>query len=462
MIPSLRDYQQDMIQRTRMSLRRHRRVLLQAPTGAGKTVLGAFMAGSATSKGLRTWFICHRRELIKQASRTFGDVGIPHGFVAAGVTPDRRQPVQICGIQTLAGRLDTLDPPDLVLWDECHHVTAGSWSKVAEALAKAKHVGLSATPIRLDGSGLDKHFDDLVPGPQTAWLIENGYLSPFRVYAPTAPNLAGVHSRAGDYAKDELAEAMNKPSVIGDVVEHYRRLADGRRNMVFCVSVKHSLAVVEKFQAAGYRAAHIDGETDSALRDRLIAEFTTGAIQVLSSVDLVSEGFDLPAIEVATLLRPTKSLSLYLQQVGRALRMSPGKAEAIVMDHAGNTATHGLPDDERSWSLQGRMKRGRGASNAEPAVQTRQCPMCYSVHRPAPCCPRCGFEYPPMGRTVEELEGELQEINRDTARREARQEQGKAQTLDDLIRIGTLRGYKNPRWWANKVLEGRQHRQRGY
>lgn len=469
MIPSLRDYQQDMIQRTRGALRHHRRVLLQAPTGAGKTVLAAFMAGSATSKSLRTWFICHRRELIKQASRTFSDVGIPHGFVAAGMTPDRRQPVQVCGIQTLAGRLDRYEPPDLIIWDECHHISAGTWSKVANAYGKAKHVGLSATPTRLDGSGLDKHFDALVPGPQTAWLIENGYLSPFRLYAPTMPDLTGIHSRGGDYAKDELSDAMSKPSIIGDVVEHYRRLAHGRRNMIFCVSVKHSLAVVEKFESAGYRAAHIDGETDAAERDRLIAQFTSGAIQVLSSVDLVSEGFDLPAIEVATLLRPTKSLSLYLQQVGRALRMSPGKSEAIILDHAGNAMkangepNHGLPDDERTWSLAGRLKRKRGQkSDDEPGVAVRQCPVCYGVHRPAPVCPRCGHEYPAMGRSVEELEGELMEITRQAAKVEARREQGKAQTLDDLIRIGTLRGYKNPKFWARKIIEGRQHRARGY
>lgn len=455
MIPALRGYQEEMIGKTRVALRTHRRVLVVSPTGSGKTVLSAFMAGSATQKGIRTAFVCHRKELIKQTARTYGEVGIPYGIVSAGMTGNRHQPVQICGVNTLANRLDQHNDFGLMIWDEAHHIAAASWAKIMDAFPNAKHVGLSATPERLDGTGLHKFFDHMVPGPRVAWLIENGYLSPYRMLAPSLPDLDGVKTVAGDFDKKTLGEAMSKPKLIGDMVAHYTKLAPGKRNMVFCVSVKHSLAVVEKFQAAGWRAAHIDGETDPEARDRLIADFTSGALQILSSVDLVSEGFDLPAIEVATLARPTKSVSLYLQQVGRSLRIAPGKTEALVLDHAGNSLTHGLPDDDREWSLAGRTKRKKRKGDDEPAFPVRQCPTCFKVHRPAPVCSGCGHEYAVLGRTVEELEGELTEVVRAQAKRDAKVEVARAKTLEELIRIGQLRNYKNPQFWARSVMAGR-------
>ena len=344
-----------------------------------------------------------------------------------------------------------------ILVHNCHHVASASYTKIFDHYPNARHIGLTATPERLDGAGLGKYFDAIVEGPSVSWLIENGFLSPYRMFAPSSPDLQGVRTTAGDYNRADAEAAMSKPQIIGDAVQHYMRLAPGKRNMVFCASVKHSLAVVEKFQSAGLIAAHIDGETEQGQRDRLIEDFAAGRIQVLSSVDLVSEGFDLPSIEVATLLRPTKSLSLYLQQVGRVLRTYPGKSEAIILDHAGNSARHGLPDDERQWSLQGRAKRRKSAiTSDEPDVQVKQCPTCYSVHRPAPCCPRCGFEYPVQGRTPEEVEGELQEIARREASKERKREQGQAETLEDLIRVAKLRGYKHPEHWAKHVFQARQ------
>jgi superfamily II DNA or RNA helicase len=456
MIPNVRDYQADMIERARAQLRQHRSVLVQSPTGSGKTVLSAFMAGSATTKGLKVAFLVHRRELIKQTAATYSEVGIPYGIVSSGITGDRHKPVQICGIQTLVKRLDYFNHFDLIIVDEAHHATASMYATVLDAYPKAKVVGLSATPERLDGAGLSKYFQSMVDGPKVSWLIESGYLSKFRLYAPSQPDLTGVHMLGGDYNRKELESAVVRPGLVGDAVTHYSKLAQGKRAMVFCVSIKHSLSVVERFQAGGYRAAHIDGTMDQFVRDALIADFVSGRIQVLSSVDLVSEGFDLPAMEVAILLRPTKSLSLYLQQVGRALRISPGKDEAIILDHAGNAMTHGLPDDDRTWSLDGRKKRKRVKDDDEPAVPVKQCPDCYHVHRPAPECPRCGHEYPTLGRTVEELEGELQEVERARVKQEQRQEQSKARSLEDLVKLGIARKYKNPHFWAKRVHESRK------
>lgn len=481
----LRGYQTDIIKDTRESLRDHNSVLVQCPTGGGKTALSAFMAGSAAKRGNRVVFGVHRRELIKQTAKTFDKVGIPYGIIASGFTGDRHQLVQIASIQTLAGRLDWYPKPSLYIPDEAHHAGAKTWADIIDhyAATGSKIVGLSATPERLDGTGLGKWFQKMVMGPSPAWLIDQGYLSPYRLFAPSIPDLTGVKKTAGDFNRGQLEEKMTGTSVVGDVVKHYREMAHGRKAMVFCVSIKHSLAVVEKFQNAGYRAAHIDGESTN--RDELIAAFEAGKIQVLSSVDLVSEGFDLPAIEVAILLRPTHSLSLFLQQVGRVLRpvYAPGfdletregrvaaiaagpKPYALILDHSANTIAkeaggrgHGLPDDDRDWSLAGKQKKSRGLkSDDEPAVLTRQCPNCFRVHKPAPECPGCGHEYPFNGRTITELEGELQEVDRNAARVERKREQAKAQSLEDLVALGKARGMKNPHGWAINVMKARNQK----
>ena len=517
----LRDYQAALISETRGALREHNSVLLQCPTGGGKTALAAFMAGSAAKRGNRVTFGVHRRELIKQTAKTFEKVGIPFGIIASGFTGDRHQLVQIASIQTLEKRLDWYETPNLYIPDEAHHAGAETWARVINTYAekKAKIVGLSATPERLDGTGLGKWFGKMVVGPPTEWLISEGFLSPYRLFAPSIPDLTGVRKTGGDFNRGQLEEKMVGSSIVGDVVKHYRDLAHGRKAMIFCVSIKHSQAVVEQFQNAGYRAAHIDGESTN--RDELIKAFETGKIQVLSSVDLVSEGFDLPAIEVAILLRPTHSLSLFLQQVGRVLRpvYAPGfdletregrlaaiaagpKPYALILDHSANTIDrdaggrgHGLPDDPRNWTLQGREKKKRGLQGEDddvPPVTTRQCPACFRMHRPAPICPGCGHEYPSMGRTVKELEGELREVERkqqQEVRFERLKAQSGAETIDDLTRqfvaqgsspgkararakiilkareakkgrtledwtkIGRDRGKKNPEAWAKRVFE---------
>lgn len=464
---ALRPFQRDLVVDTRDALRAVQTVLVQCPTGGGKTVIASHMAGSAAKRNRRVVFGCHRRELIKQTAKTFDRFGIPYGIIASGVTGDRRQPVQIASIQTLDKRLDWYGTPDLYIPDEAHHGGAATWSRIHETYEEegARIVGLSATPERLDGTGLGKWFKRMVCGPSTGWLIDNGYLSPYRIFAPNTPDLSGVKRTGGDFNRKELEQRVGTTSITGNAVAHYRKYAHGKRAIVFCVSIKHSLSVVEQFQRAGYRAAHIDG--DSVDRDALIEAFEAGKIQVLSSVDLVSEGFDLPAIECAVLLRPTHSLSLYLQQVGRALRTFEGKSEAIILDHAGNSLPrelggrgHGLPCDERKWSLEGRVKKKRkGSDEEEDAVPVRQCPACFRVHAPAPRCPNCGHQYPTMGRTVEELEGELTEIDRMQARQEMKAKQAKAKSLEELVALGKARGMKNPHGWAQHVIRARQKKQ---
>lgn len=458
---ALRDYQVRIIEEVRGLLKAGARsVLIQSPTGSGKTALTAHMLGTASGRGHRCFFTVHRRELIKQSVRTFNTVGIPHGVVAAGWLADRRPLVQIAGIQTLARRYDRIPTPKLVVWDEAHHLAAKSWTAVHDAYPDAVHIGLSATPERLDGQGLGTFFEHMVCGPTVAELIEAGWLAPYRLYAPAGVDLSGVHSRAGDYAKDELRAVMDRPAITGDAVEHYRRLAPFKRAVAFCVSIEHSQHVVEQFNAAGFPAAHVDGETDPVVRDATIQRFERGDIRILSNVDLFSEGFDLPALECSILLRPTQSLALYLQQCGRALRPCDGKTEALILDHAGNSARHGLPDDERQWSLEGRAQRRKKAD--DESVPVRVCPRCFAAQPPAVGnCRYCGALFVAKPREVEQVDGELVEVDPAVARRERLKEQARATTLEDLVELGRRKKYRHPEKWAAYVWTARQARVRG-
>ena len=452
---TLRGYQEELIEDARRSIRAgSRSPLLVLPTGGGKTAISAEIMGSAAKKDRRSVFIVHRRELVIQTSRTFEKVGIDHGIIAAGFSPSPRAPVQIASIQTLARRELPWDP-DMIVFDEAHHVASETWDQLFNRYNRSLKLGVTATPMRLDGRGLGDWFDDMIEGPTTRWLIDNGFLSRYRIFAPSAPDMTGVRSRAGDWTTSDVANRMDKPSITGDAIDHYRKLCNGARAIVFATNIEHSQHIVSQFAAAGYPAAHLDGKTDRTTRDQTLARFAAGDIRVLSNVDLFGEGFDVPSIEAAILLRPTQSTGLYLQQIGRALRVSEGKSEAIILDHAGNALRHGLPDEIREWNLDPQLKRKRAASDAIPI---KQCDECYAVHEPAPVCPVCGHVYEVVQRKIEQREGELIELSEEMIKRNRKREQSNAKSLEDLVALGISRGMKNPRGWAKHVYTARQRK----
>lgn len=457
----LRSYQVDILDQARELMRtRTRSILIQSPTGSGKTLLTAHMLKKSAEKGMVSAFLVHRRELVKQSIRAFSGVGVPHGVIAAGFIEDLRQAVQIASVQTIARRLNKIRRPKLIVWDECHHVAAGTWANIFKSFPDSFHIGLTATPERGDGKGLGEYFHAMIKGPSVPWLIENGYLSPYKLFAPPGVSVDGVHSRMGDFVRSELQAAVDKPTITGDAIKHYRKHADGKRAVVFCVSVEHSKRVVQQFNAAGIPAAHVDGETDVVERDAAIRRFETGRVQILSNVELFGEGFDLPVLEVAILLRPTQSLGLYLQQVGRVLRTSPGKDHALILDHAGNVERHGLPDEEREWSLDGRANNRRSSKTGECAT-VRICPRCFAAQIPGRlACSYCGHTFELKPREVEQVEGDLIEVDPAIIRQRRAREQGKAQTLEELIEVGRSRGYKRPHAWAEHIWAARQ-RKRG-
>jgi len=458
---TLRNYQNKLIEDTRANfIAGKRRQLLVLPTGGGKTVCFSYMAGAAKDKGLRVWILAHRVELLEQISRTLSGFNVEHGMIAAGYPGNWRAQVQVASVFTLARRLDRYQPADLIIVDEAHHaIAASTWGSVIKACPNARLLGVTATPIRLSGEGLNDLFECMVQGPTVKELIDMNALSPYRLFAPAGVDLSGVHTKMGDFVRSELVDAMNKRSITGDAVSHYQRLAPGKRAICFCCSIEHAENVAAQFREAGITAASIDGSMDKVLRQQVLASFSSGDILVLTSCDLVSEGFDVPAIEVAILLRPTKSLGLYLQQVGRALRIFPGKDEAIILDHANAVRTHGFPDDDRDWSLLGSEKRKNTKKSETPV---KSCPVCFATVPSAVTDCQCGHHFEPVAREIEEVEGDLVEMTkeardqlREQAIKQRKMEQGRSQTEADLIRIGYARGMKRPELWARHVLRAR-------
>jgi superfamily II DNA or RNA helicase len=448
----LRDYQRQAVDDLRGAYRDGARApLLIGPTGMGKTVIIAAVLQGIAARGRSAIVLVHRRELIAQTSAKLTLADVPHGIIAAGV-PATDAPIQIASVQTLARRLDRITAqPDLIVIDEAHHAAANTWGKALTHWPEALRLGVTATPVRQDGRGLGIVFDRLVLGPSTAELISGGFLCPARLYAPPpVADLSGLHRRAGDYAIEEAAERMDRPTVTGDAISHYQRLAAGQRAIAFCCNVKHAEHVCAAFNHVGVGAASLLGSTDPQLRDATVARFAAGQLQVLVTVDVVSEGFDIPAAGCAILLRPTQSLGLYLQQVGRVLRPAPGKAAAIVLDHVGNVHRHGWPDDPREWSLADRERRAGSAG--EPASTVRTCEVCFAAFKPAPVCPCCGTAAKLSAREIQQRDGELQELERNQQRRQV----GKARSLVELLAVAKQRGYAPG--WAYRIHGARAAR----
>lgn len=439
---SLFPHQTDSVTEIRAHISAGRkRILLVSPTGSGKGTMATWMIQRATERKLPVLFLVNRRELVKDTSRRLDRLGLDHGVIM-GDHP-RRKPwlnVHVASIDTLQRRA-TVPSARLIFVDECHFAITPTWRKVLDRY-DCPVIGMSATPIRADGRGLGEFFDVMVHGPSVRWLTDNGYLVPARIFAPSAPDTTGVAVSHGEYNQKQLAQCVDRSKLIGDVVQHWMRLGRGRPTVAFAVSIEHSRHIVGQFSAAGVRAVHVDAETPDFERDRIWAGLAAGEIDVCSSVGVISYGWDVPPVSCAILARPTKSLALYLQQIGRVLRTSPGKSDALILDHAGCCLEHGFPDDEREWSLDGETKKTGEARG--PAV--RMCKECWAAHpSSAPACPFCGWVPEKRDLMPDQVDGALAEVTEAEKPKYTIRRLSMNPKIAELQKIAAERGYK-PGW----------------
>lgn len=450
--PSLRPYQAELETEVHVAFELTAdRVLVVLPTGGGKTVL--FTKIAAEEEGI-VWVIAHRQELIRQASETLDRFGIDHGTVKSGYPFEPKKRVQVASMQTLVRRAASMPTPRLIILDEAHHCLCATITKILAAAPRARVLGVTATPCRLNGAGLGEVFEHMIIGPTNKWLTEQKFLSPAMYYAP--PPEADVSSlpiRGGDYAKEAAEKVMDTPTVTGDAVGHYKEICDGVPMLVFCVSVEHAKHVAAQYTEAGYRAAAVDGSlTDDERNDRIMG-LANGKYQVITSCDLIGEGLDVPVVGAVQLLRPTASLGLHLQQIGRGLRPAEGKTVTYVLDHVGNVMKHRFASTVHPWSLTGTVKPKK-----EKAETVRTCGECFMVHETSKTCPFCGYVYPVKSRLLSKMEvvdGKLVKIEETSEERSA--EMRAAKSMPELIAFAKARGYKKPHFWAMKVYRGRNY-----
>lgn len=343
----------------------------------------------------------------------------------------------------------------------CHHAVAGQWRNVTDRNPNAFLLGLTATPERLDGKGLGIEsggvYEKLVLGPSVKSLIERGYLSQPRVFAPPINfDDSALRTIAGDYDVKQMSEMLDQPQIIGDCVRHYSKICPNMPAIAFCSTIEHARHTAEQFCNAGFNFKCIDGTMSDFDRRDAIEGLGSGRYDGLTSCNIISEGTDIPVVGCAIFLRKTKSLSLYLQQAGRVLRPYSGKEYSIILDHVRNVENHGFPEDERDWSLEGRRKQKRD----EDEIFIRTCPQCYACYKSSlRACPVCGFGAEnaiKSQREIEFIDAELVEIQKVHKERERKE----ANAFNKLLELGKQRGYSNPYAWAKIVLNSRKRKRK--
>jgi DNA repair protein RadD len=445
----LRPHQERALVSLRASLSSgKRRPLLQAPCGFGKTKLAAEIIQRVLDKGRRVAFTVPAISLVDQTVAAFEAEGIDCIGVMQGIheRTDRSQPVQLCSVQTVTRR--KRPDVDLVITDEAHRMDKEIFRWMNDA-PEVPFIGLSATPW---ARGLGRYYDDLIIAATTADLIRDGYLAPFVVFAPSEPDLAGVRTVAGDFNEAELADAMDRPKIVGDTVETWLKLGEGRPTLVYGVNRRHAQHIAERFVEAGVAAEYMDAFTDRPDRERVFDRLRAGSTKVICNVGILTTGVDLPMVSCIVHARPTRSRTLFVQTVGRGLRTAEGKANCLILDHAGNHLRLGMVTDIG----QDHLDDGQDRRNASQWARERGEPLpklcegCKTVvPRAARECPSCGS--PIHARTeVDEVDGELIEMG---SRRSGQPSiEDKAAFFGELKGYATLRGY-NDGWASHKYRE---------
>ena len=456
-----RAYQATIIAEFDRTRERSRRIILVAPTGAGKTIIASAIIKAELKRHASVLVLAHRREIVMQTSDKLRAHGIPHGIIQAGFQPRPLEAVQVAAIQTLharAIRRETMDlpPADLVIVDECHHAPAQTYREIIDPYPDATLLGTTATPCRGDGRGLGGIFDTMIECPQVAELIELGYLVRTKNYAPIDPNLKGVETRIGDYVEGQLAERMDRPKLVGDIISHWHKYSERRKTVCFAVNVQHSIHLRDEFVRSGVRCEHIDGGTPKPERDAALARLASGELEVVTNCMVLTEGWDMPEVSCCILARPTRKMGLYRQMIGRVLRPAEGKPDAIVLDHSGAVFRHGFVEDAVEWTLD---PDSRAVSPTHQQRETEhgsrllECKQCHAVRVAGEPCSCCGYlpQRPP--RAVDFIDGDLGLVDgKRRAKADLADPALRARWHSELAWIAAERGYQRG-WIAHKYRE---------
>lgn len=448
-LPVLRDVQKTALEAISGHYRAGRkRVMLQASVAFGKSTVASYMMSKTK---LRTLILAPRVEIVQQISRA---LTVPHGLLMPGY-PETTHPLQVAMVPTAIRRIDRLPDFDWIISDEAHLSAAAGWATLLDLWKDKFHLGMSATPCRLDNMPLKFGFDVMVQGPSTQEMVDLGYLVPAQVYAPPI-NMGEVRVVRGEYDQAEAEKTLGKRELIGDAVDQWRKHAEGRKTIVFCCSIAHAEAVSRQFNMSGIRSLTVDGKLDKDERKRRFAEFEQGNATVLCNVDIATTGYDFPALSCVVWLRKTKSIALWRQGNGRGARLSPatGKVDYICLDHANNSKEHGHPHEEPEWSLDGKPKRNASAT-------LRQCKKCYKWVPLARVCENCGAVTSAEVREAPEtVAGDLVKVEADEMRqlREGRYDEivRAAISMADFQKIAKARGYRSG--WAWRAYTEKRNR----
>jgi len=429
---NLRDYQIKAVEDLRREFSEgKKRLILQMPTGSGKTVVACEVIKRAIERGTKVIFLVNRRELAFQASEKLDAYGVPypsqHAIIMGNMEYFPAAPVQVCSIQTLYSRRKQLAElhPGIIIYDECHESVAPSRRKVLAQFEDAYWIGLSATPTRHPSRGnLGLIWEDIVRGPKYEMLIKEGHLVKTRVFIPTIPDLTGAKVGGdGDYLQNaELRKRMESKAIYGDVFEEYEKHATGRSTIVFCVDRAHSRGVCDAFVQRGYSARHIDGNTDKKERDEAIADFKSGKVKVITNCKVLGEGLDVPIASCVINLKPTKSLVWFRQSLNRVQRPAPGKRDAILLDHTGSVLRFGYPDsDDVEWVLDNEKDSFESLVKTAAKKEKEQaiCNQCGAYLEGTGSCPECGHVYKKASRLPPQFKGSLRELSRKRVNKES-------------------------------------------
>ena len=427
----LRNYQNDLIKKIKTEILNGKKsICCVLGCGGGKSVIQGCITASANKKGNRVLFLVHRQELCKQIRNTFTACGVDWKLTTVDM------------VQTVTRHISEVIKPDIIITDECHLSTAKTYVRIYESFPDALRLGFTATPTRLNQGGLGAVYDSLVEGVSTKWLIANKHLAPFKHYSVQLADTSKLHTRAGEFKAEEIQELMENNTIYGETVKNWLKLAYGKKTIVYCSSVNSSRDTANSFLSSGIPATHLDGNTSESERNQIMDEFRAGKIQVLCNCELFSVGLDVPDCECVILLRPTQSLTLYIQQAMRCMRADKDNPEktGIIIDHVGNIYRHGFVDDPHNWTLEPKKRK------EENTVKIKECPKCFMVYSATEtACPLCHYE----NHVVKETKGkktvdvDLVEVKRlENIKNADYSEYKNCSTFDELVEFQKAKKYK--------------------